>query len=81
MKTKITKWGNSLALRIPARVAEELKLENGCDVELKVDENKFIVKKITKRYTLEELIEGITPENVHHDVWENPDPQDVVKMP
>src|SRR5688572_22608353 len=34
MKTKIAKWGNSLALRVPQPLAEEVGLKEGAEVEL-----------------------------------------------
>jgi len=33
---QVSKWGNSLAIRIPAAVAEALKLREGDDVEVHV---------------------------------------------
>jgi len=33
---QVSKWGNSLAIRIPAAVAEALKLREGDDVEIRV---------------------------------------------
>jgi antitoxin MazE len=43
---KIAKWGNSLAVRIPAEVAEKLKLSAGQEVQLRVTgEHKFQVSR------------------------------------
>lgn len=36
--TKIQKWGNSLALRIPKAIAESANLKEGSDVEVKFDD-------------------------------------------
>lgn len=33
---QVSKWGNSLAIRIPAKVAKALKLKEGDDVEVRV---------------------------------------------
>jgi antitoxin component of MazEF toxin-antitoxin module len=33
MKITVAKWGNSLAVRIPAEIARELKLDEGSKVE------------------------------------------------
>jgi antitoxin MazE len=47
---KIAKWGNSLAVRIPAEVAEKLKLSAGQEVQLRVTgEHKFQVSRDRKR--------------------------------
>lgn len=73
MKTRIGKWGNSLALRIPAAFAAEAKLEPGLAVDLKIAGDQMVVTPVRRRYTLEELVEGITPQNRHDSVdWGQP---------
>jgi len=44
---KLAKWGNSLAVRIPANVAEALELKEGDEVQVNVAEKgrTFEVKK------------------------------------
>ncbi|MFX4303616.1 AbrB/MazE/SpoVT family DNA-binding domain-containing protein [Alicyclobacillus tolerans] len=66
MKTTVTKWGNSLGIRIPAPIAEQAHLQEGTFVELKMDGENIIIHR--KAYTLEELISQITPENQHEAV-------------
>ena len=59
MTTKIQKWGNSLALRIPKSFAEEVNLEEGASVDIKVEENKIIIsanQKKRNKFTLEVFI-------------------------
>lgn len=47
---KIAKWGNSLAVRIPAEVAEKLKLSAGQEVQLRVTGvHKFQVSRDRRR--------------------------------
>ena len=36
MKTKIQKWGNSLAVRLPKAFAEQAGIENGSDVQISI---------------------------------------------
>ena len=36
MKTRVQKWGNSLAIRLPASVVETLELKEGDEVEVQV---------------------------------------------
>jgi antitoxin MazE len=33
---QVSKWGNSLAVRLPAAVVDELKLKEGDQIEIKV---------------------------------------------
>ncbi|QHZ54027.1 AbrB/MazE/SpoVT family DNA-binding domain-containing protein [Paenibacillus larvae] len=65
MSTLVSKWGNSLALRIPRHFAESLNLHEGTEVELKLSEDCLSVKPKKKRYTLEELCASIKDGNQH----------------
>lgn len=57
MKAQIGKWENSLALRIPHYVIEELSLQLNDEVECKVENGKLVIEVIrNKEYTLDELL-------------------------
>ena len=65
MKTRVQKWGNSLALRIPKPFAEEAGLHADAAVELSVVDGGLVVRPVTPEpLTLEELLRGITDENL-----------------
>lgn len=68
MRARVQKWGNSLALRIPKAAAEACALENGAEVNLSMDDGRLVVSAILPRYTLDELLAGVTPENVHGEI-------------
>jgi antitoxin MazE len=43
---QVAKWGNSLAIRLPAAVVEALKLKEGDDIEIHVaDEREFAIAR------------------------------------
>jgi antitoxin MazE len=43
---RVSKWGNSLAIRLPAVVVEALSLREGDDIEVVIaDERAFQIKK------------------------------------
>ena len=66
MKTRILKWGNSLALRIPKPFAEEARLAEDSPVDVTVRNGKLVVIPIAEpAVTLEELVSQITPKNRH----------------
>jgi antitoxin MazE len=66
MKTRVQKWGNSLALRIPKSFAAEAGLRENAPVELSLVEGKLVVQPVAARPpTLEELLRGVTDENLH----------------
>lgn len=69
MLTTIKKWENNLAICLPDELADEIGLEVGTQVELRVVNGCLkIYPPGTPRYTLEELVEQITPENRHGEI-------------
>jgi len=69
MLTKVQKWGNSLALRIPKAFAQDAQLENDSLVEISLVEGQIIVTRVeAPSWTLDELLAGVTKKNVHHEV-------------
>lgn len=69
MLTKIQKWGNSLALRIPKAFALDAQLENDSFVEISIVEGQIIIKPVVApSWTLEELLAGVNNDNLHHEV-------------
>jgi antitoxin MazE len=68
MRSKVQKWGNSLALRIPKPYAEEAGLSPETPVELSLQEGKIVVARANAAvFTLQELVEGVTPRNLHRE--------------
>lgn len=73
MKLRIQKWGNSLALRIPKSFAAETKIEQNTEVDLIVTDGKLVVSPvIVPAWTLEGLLAGISPENLHGEIDDGP---------
>lgn len=69
MRTKIRKWGNSLAVRIPKAFVKETRLAYGTTVDLCVEEGKIIIEpRGEAEYNLQELLKGITKRNLHGEV-------------
>jgi antitoxin MazE len=62
MLTHVTKWGNSLGLRIPRFLAQSLGLKEGSPLEIDLEDQRLIIRK---GYTLESLLSQVTPENTH----------------
>jgi len=74
MTTKIKKWGNSLAIRLPKKTVDFLGLKEGSLVGFDYDKNQITIKpKKEKEYTLKELTDKITSKNIHQEVdWGGP---------
>jgi len=65
VKSRISKWGNSLAIRIPKHLGSEIELAEGTEIDLTVLNGSIIITPVSSNYQLEELVRGITPENRH----------------
>ena len=56
---RVSKWGNSLAVRLPADVVEALGLKEGDEVDFKADplntHSLSLVRRLTKAEAMEKL--------------------------
>jgi antitoxin MazE len=62
MRAQIARWGNSLGLRVPKGLAQEIGLTEGSSVEIETKGNRLVVTPIRPKYTLDELLKDTTPE-------------------
>lgn len=70
MLTKVQKWGNSLAVRIPKALAEEAGLERGKQVDLRYEDGELrIRRRRRKRYDLDELLASV-PDDYDEGEWD-----------
>ena len=66
MKTRVQKWGNSLALRIPKSFAADAGLGEDTPVELTLRDGALVVRLVPHAPpTLDELLRGVTDDNLH----------------
>lgn len=63
---QVKKWGNSLGIRIPKAVSDELLLREDSEVYLYVENDRLIIEP--KRKSLQVLIEDITEDNLHTEI-------------
>ncbi|MGQ0622561.1 MAG: AbrB/MazE/SpoVT family DNA-binding domain-containing protein [Panacagrimonas sp.] len=77
MQVKLAKWGNSLAVRLPAAVLAETKLLAGSTVDVVAEDGELRLRLVRpprrRRYTLDELLKGVTPETVHPEIDAGPE--------
>lgn len=70
MRTKVQKWGNSLALRIPKVYADEIRIEANASIDMTMKDGALVITPVVENQgVLEELLAGVTEENIHHE-WE-----------
>jgi len=69
MKTKISRWGNSLALRIPSKLAISHHLDEGVSVEITEEEGGLKLRPLGGgKVSLEALLADVTSKNLHREV-------------
>lgn len=73
MKSKVQKWGNSLAVRIPKTFAEEVGLTDNSPIEMHLVKGGLLLEpSATWTPSLEELLEGVDESNLHDEVDTGP---------
>lgn len=69
MKAVFSKWGNSLAVRIPNAFAQDLGVTAGRAAEVTVEQGRLVVIPVAMPvYDLDQLVAGITDENRHGEI-------------
>ena len=71
--TRISKWGSSLAVRIPKAIAEEWGVKEGTSIELSRDEKGLHIKK--RRKSLEEMVASLKNADYLHPEIETDGPR------
>ena len=64
MATTISRWGNSLGVRLPKEALEQMNLREGDTVSIEATENGLLLKT-AHHSSLEDLVAAITPQNIH----------------
>jgi antitoxin MazE len=67
MRTSIQYLSDSLAVRIPKPFAAELHLDHGSEVDLTLVNGQLVIMP-APAVTLNELLEGVTVQNIHHEI-------------
>jgi antitoxin MazE len=66
MRSRVQKWGNSLAVRIPRPFAEETNLRENSAVDVSLRNGKLVIAPVVEHpLTLDDLVNEITPQNRH----------------
>ena len=62
MQFLVSKWGNSLGLRLPRALAAEIGVAEGQRVEIRGDHVRLVVEPVREAYTWAQMLENVTPE-------------------
>ena len=68
METIIKKWGNSLGIRIPKPLSNQIAVKEGSKVNIELKNNKLILTSTEEEYILEDLLAKITTDNIHKEM-------------
>jgi antitoxin MazE len=74
MLVNIKKWGNSAAIRLPASLMKSADIGVDTQVNIIEDHGRILIEPIKKKeYSLEALLDGITPKNMQPEIdWGQP---------
>ena len=73
MRTRVQKWGNSLALRIPKAFATEIGLQRNSPVEVSLVNGQLVIVPVVEPVlTLEYLLAQVTEHNLHGEIDTGP---------
>ena len=73
METRVQKWGNSLALRIPKSLATQVGLEANTPVRLLLRGEELVIAPVTPLpLKLDALLAQVTEHNLHDEVDSGP---------
>lgn len=69
MRTRIRKWGNSLAVRVPKAFVKETRLSYGSEVDMTLDDGKIVLEPVSASPpSLSELLDGVDEDNIHEEI-------------
>ncbi len=69
-RTHISRWGGSLAIRIPKPIAEQWGVQEGSPVEILPDGNHVVLRKTS--YDLDEMLSSVAPGILHPETETGP---------
>ncbi len=69
METRVQKWGNSLAVRIPKSLADEVGLGDNSPVRISLRDKQLVVVPLARpTFSLAALLSQVTEANLHGEV-------------
>lgn len=69
MTTKVQKWGNSLAIRLPKELTDRFALFQGSGVVISDDKKSIKIKPVGEReMSLKEMVKKINKFNRHEEI-------------
>ncbi len=64
MHVQISKWGNSLGLRLPRTLAQQIGISEGAQVNIWADGSRLVVEAAPTKHALADLLVNMSPQNM-----------------
>jgi len=85
MQSEIKRWGNSAAIRLPARILAEARLDVDSPVRMLVKGKKIIIEalgeprrpRLELPYSEADLLHGLNPETAHAEELAQPSGKEI----
>jgi len=69
MEIQVKKWGNSLGLRIPQAIANQINIQDGSKINLVLNKNKIeLTPAVSEEYSLNNLLALMNESNLHDEI-------------
>jgi len=66
VRMRVSKWGNSLGVWLPREIAARAGIGEGARIDMEAfADGRIVITPSRRRFTIEELVAGMTPENDH----------------
>jgi antitoxin MazE len=79
VQVRLAKWEDSLGLRLPSEVTARAGLREGMAVTIEAsDDGRIIVTRSRHRFTLEELLAGMTSDKEHSPSGDEPQGSEII---
>ena len=78
---QVLKWGNSLALRIPAAIAKQMRVSAGGKVEIRLEGSKLVIEPAAEelpKFTRSDLLRALKAVKAREDVLGRPRGREVL---
>ena len=64
VQMRVSKWGNTLGVRLPREIAARAGIGEGARIDMEAfADGRIVITPSRRRFTIEELVAGMTPEN------------------
>lgn len=65
---KISKWGNSLGIRLPQSIIQQFGWQEGEQVVISTKDHQIILSQARPKYSLADLLKDADPANQHSEL-------------